>query len=123
MRTAHGSLYGREMRRPLAVAVAVAAALALPSVANARPCSDTVPVIVAGEQWIVYTGDSARERREIPCRKAREIAKRYIRTRDAPAGWKCAHTLRLKRCVRGGTYVDDYGHRQWRYLIGWHRAD
>jgi len=101
----------------------LAFALTLPSAASARPCSDTVPVIIAGQQWIVYTGDSARERREIPCSKARSIAKRYIRTRDAPTGWKCSHTLRLKRCVRGGTYVDDYGYRQWRYLIGWHHAD
>jgi hypothetical protein len=110
--------------RTLAIVVGLLAfALTLPSAASARPCSDTVPVIIAGQQWIVYTGDSARERREIPCSKARSIAKRYIRTGDAPSGWKCSHTLRLKRCVRGGTYVDDYGYRQWRYLIGWHHAD
>jgi hypothetical protein len=107
----------------LALAFAFVLAALAPATASARPCSDTVPVIVNGERWIVYTGDSARERREISCRKARQIAKRYIRTRDAPAGWRCKHSLRVKRCVRGGTYVDDFGHRQWRYLIGWHPAD
>ena len=111
------------MRSALTLTAAILALALVPSSASARPCSDTVPVIVDGRQWIVYTGDSAREKRAIPCRKARSIAKRYIRTQDAPAGWKCSHTARLKRCVRGGTYVDDFGNRQWRYLIGWHAAD
>jgi hypothetical protein len=92
----------------------------LPSSASARPCSDRVPVIVAGVQWIVYTGDSARERRAIPCAKARRIAKRKLRGRGTP-GWNCSASR--QRCVRGGTYVDDSGNRLWRYLVGWHRAD
>lgn len=107
------------MRRAVAVTGALLV-LALPSAAAARPCSDRVPVIVAGVQWIVYTGDSAAERREIPCSKARRIAKRKLRG-NGTAGWKCS--ARLQRCVRGGTYVDDFGHRQWRFLVGWHGAD
>ena len=91
-----------------------------PSAASARPCSDRVPVIVAGVQWIVFTGDSARERREISCAKARRIAKRKLRGRGTP-GWNCS--ARLQRCVRGGTFVDEFGNRRWRFLVGWHRAD
>jgi len=94
--------------------------MVFPSAASARPCSDRVPVIVAGVQWIVFTGDSARERREIPCAKARRIAKRKLRGRDTP-GWRC--NARLQRCVRGGTVVDASGNRRWRFLVGWHRAD
>jgi len=93
---------------------------ALPTAASARPCSDRVPVIVKGVQWIVFTGDSARERREIPCAKARRIAKRKLRGRDTP-GWRCS--TRLQRCVRGGTVVDANGNRRWRFLVGWHGAD
>lgn len=94
--------------------------VALPASASARPCSDRVPVIVAGVQWIVYTGDSTAERREIPCSKARRIAKRKLRGANT-TGWKC--NASLQRCVRGGTYVDDSGHRRWRFLVGWHLAD
>ena len=100
---------------------ATALSLALAAPATARPCSDRVPVIVDGTQWIVYTGDSARERREIPCAKARRIAKRMLRSGKPTRGWKCS--ARRQRCVRGGTYVDDYGNRLPRYLVGWHRAD
>ncbi len=102
---------------------AVVLGLLLPASAHARPCSDTHPVLVDGKQWIVYTGDSARERRDIPCRKARRIARRYIRDRVAPPNWRCKHTLRVKRCVKGGTYVDQFGFERPRYLIGWHAAD
>ena len=108
------------MRVIIAVA-AVALALSLPATATARPCSDRVPVIVNGTQWIVYTGDSARERRGIPCAKARRIAKRMLRSGKATPGWKCS--ARRQRCVRGGTYVDEYGNRLPRFLVGWHRAD
>jgi hypothetical protein len=110
------------VRRTL-LPIAAACVLLLPAAAEARPCSDRVPVFANGVQWIVYTGDSARERREIPCAMARRIARRYIESRKEPRGWNCRHTRAVKRCVRGGTYVDDYGYRQWRYLIGWHRAD
>jgi hypothetical protein len=27
------------------------------------------------------------------------------------------------RCVRGGTFVDEFGNRKWRFLVGWHHAD
>ena len=107
----------------LAVCATLAFALIAPATASARPCSDRVPVIVDGVQWIVYTGDSALERREISCAKARRIAKRVIRTGEGPKGWNCKNTRRIKRCVRGGTYIDEWGNRQWRYLIGWHAAD
>jgi len=63
------------MRLAAALALTVAT-LAVPASAQARPCSDRVPVFVAGQQWIVYTGDSARERQEIHCREARRIARR-----------------------------------------------
>jgi hypothetical protein len=103
--------------------LAFAAGLSTPSAASARPCSDRVAVFVDGKQWIVYTGDSARERREVPCRKARRIARKYIATRTEMGRWDCRHTLRVKRCVKGGTYVDEYGFEQPRYLVGWHAAD
>ena len=108
------------MRVALLLAVS-AIALIVATPASARPCSDRTPVIVEGVQWIVYTGDSAAERREIPCAKARRIAKRMLRREQGTPGWRCSS--RRHRCVRGGTYVDDYGHRQWRFLVGWHLAD
>jgi hypothetical protein len=112
------------MRLVAALTLAVVViALVAPGAASARPCSDRVPVFVDGKQWIVYTGDSARERREIPCRKARRIARSYIVTRVEPGRWDCKHTRRVKQCVKGGTYIDRYGYEQPRYLIGWHAAD
>ena len=108
------------MRRAL-VTTLLAIGLAAPSPASGRPCSDSTPVFADGIQWIVYTGDSAAERRAIPCSKARRIAKRMLRTRTGTSGWRCS--ARLHRCVRGGTYEDAYGNRQWRYLVGWHLAE
>ena len=108
------------MRAAVGALLALGLLCALPASASARPCSDRVPVIVKGVQWIVFTGDSARERREIPCAKARRIAKRKLRGRNTP-GWRC--NARLQRCVRGGTFVDANGNRLWRFLVGWHRAD
>jgi hypothetical protein len=108
------------MRAAAGALLVLALLCAWPAAAPARPCSDRVPVVVAGVQWLAYTGDSARERREIPCAKARRIAKRKLRGRGTP-GWNCS--ARLQRCVRGGTYVDAYGNRLWRFLVGWHRAD
>jgi hypothetical protein len=107
------------MKKVLAVVVA-GCALAVPSTAAARPCSDYTPVFVSGVQWIVYTGDGDWELENLSCKKARAIAKRAMRTGRVP-GWKCSR--RMQRCVRGGTYIDEYGHRQWRYLVGWHVAD
>ena len=66
------------MRAAVGALLALGLLCALPAAASARPCSDRVPVIVKGVQWIVFTGDSARERREIPCSKARRIAKRKL---------------------------------------------
>jgi hypothetical protein len=97
----------------LALALALAVAALAPASAAARPCSDNHPVVVRGVHWIVYTGDSAREKRDLPCRKARRIARRYIADRVEPSGWNCRHTRAVKRCV----------HRAPRYLVGWHRAD
>ena len=108
------------MRAAVGVLLVLGLLCAVPTSASARPCSDRVPVIVEDVQWIVYTGDSARERREIPCSKARRIAKRKLRGRGTP-GWNCS--ARLHRCVRGGTYVDAHGNRRWRFLVGWHHAD
>jgi hypothetical protein len=109
------------MRSAIIGICAAAMLLAMPAAATARPCSDTVPVIVRGTQWIVYTGDSARERRDISCAKARRIAKRMLRSGDATPGWRC--NARVRRCVRGGTLENAQGVRLWRYLVGWHRAD
>ena len=108
------------MRAAVGVLLGLGLLCALPAAASARPCSDRVPVIVKDVQWIVYTGDTARERREIPCSKARRIAKRKLRGRGTP-GWNCS--ARLHRCVRGGTFVDAHGNRLWRFLVGWHHAD
>jgi hypothetical protein len=99
----------------------VAASLLLAAPAAARPCSDRVPVVVDGVEWTVFTGDSARERRDIPCAAARRIAARMLRSGRATPGWRCS--ARRQRCVRGGTYVDEFGNRLPRYLVGWHRAD
>ncbi len=109
--------------RATIVGACVAAALLLvaPAPALARPCSDYVPVIVRGTHWIVYTGDSARERADVSCAKARRIAKRVLRAGTGTPGWRC--NARMQRCVRGGTYVNAQGLRQWRYLVAWHRAD
>ena len=111
------------MKRTLVVLAASVAVAALPATAHARPCSDYNPVIVAGEQWVVYTGNSPQELENLSCSNARRMARRMIAHRTGTPGWKCRHTLQFKRCVRGGTYVDEYGFRQWRYLVGWHRAD
>jgi hypothetical protein len=94
---------------------------AVGDVAEARPCSDRVPVRAQGVYWSVYTGDSARERRDVPCATARRIARRMLLENEGTRGWRC--NARLQRCVRGGTYVDEFGNRQWRYLVGWHRQD
>lgn len=110
------------LRRSLPVAAGAAAlALAAAPAAEARPCSDRVPVVVDGTPWIVYTGDSARELRDIPCSEARTIARRMIARGEKTAGWSCS--AKRARCARGGRVTDRYGNRQWRYLVGWHRAD
>ncbi len=109
------------MRLLVAPALALSVLLLAPAAASARPCSDRFPVIIDGTQWIVYTGDSARERRELPCRKARRIARTYITTHVDPGRWDCS--ARQQRCTKGGTYIDRYGYRQPRYLVGWHHAD
>jgi hypothetical protein len=96
----------------------VAAALVLPSTAEAKPCG----VVRVDGGWVVAKGDS-RWDRKVSCRRARSIARRYIRTRDAPRGWRCRHSRAVKRCVRGGTYVDEFGNRLPRYSILWHRPD
>jgi hypothetical protein len=49
------------------------------------------------------------------------MAKRVLRTGEGPRFWRCS--ARLQRCVRGGRYTDEFGNRQWRYLVGWHHAD
>lgn len=116
------AVYSGAMKR-LLIAVITAATLAVPAAAQARPCSDSVPVVVRGVQWIVFTGDSTQERQNLSCAKARRIAKRMLSQGQGTPGWRCKNTLRLKRCVRGGTYVDDNGFTQWRYLVGWHLAD
>jgi hypothetical protein len=106
----------------LALAIGIALLL-LPDVASARSCSKRGPITAKGRHWIVYTGDSRRERREIPCRKARRIARNYIASAIEPGRWSCTDTRAVKQCVRGGTYIDRYGDEKPRYLIGWHAAD
>ena len=98
----------------------------LPSPAGARPCGDRTPAVVGGIPHVVYTGDSWRERRDVSCKKARTIAKVAMRGKKV-SGWKCRDRTTSRghagRCVRGGTYTDDYGNTQWRYLIGWYPYD
>jgi hypothetical protein len=91
--------------------------------AHARPCADNTEVLVRGVSYIVYTGDGPYEAANLSCRKARRIAKEAIRGKRV-SGWRCRQQRRPNgfsgRCVRGGTYTNDYGHTQWRYLIGWY---
>lgn len=91
--------------------------------ANARPCADNTAVLVRGVSYIVYTGDGPYETENLTCRKARRIAKEAIRGKRV-SGWRCRQQRRPNgfsgRCVRGGTYTDDYGNTLWRYYIGWY---
>ncbi len=91
--------------------------------AQARPCADNTAVLVRGVSYIVYTGDGPYEAENLSCRKARRIAKEAIRGKRV-SGWRCRQQRRPNgfsgRCVRGGTFTDEYGHTQWRYFIGWY---
>ena len=103
----------------------VLGALLFAAPAQARPCADQVDVRVKGISHIVYTGDGRYERKNLPCSKARRIAKEAMRGKKV-SGWKCRNRRSpysrgwTGRCVRGGTYVDEYGHTQWRYLVAWY---
>lgn len=109
--------------RDLLIGLVVGAAVGLfvPSPAWARPCADYNPVVVRGQVWAVYTGSSPWELENLSCAKARRIARRMIEKRQPTKGWRCS--TRLQRCVRGGTYIDGSGHRQWRYKVGWFHGD
>jgi hypothetical protein len=107
-------------RAAVLLLLALGLCLSVPRAASARPCSDLNPVFVDGVRWIVYTGDGPWELENLSCTKARRVARRAIRV-GRVTRWKCSR--KRHRCVRGGTYIDGYGHRQWRYLVGWHGAD
>jgi hypothetical protein len=104
----------------ISILVVLIVSLLLPAAASARPCGITT---ANDKGWIVYTGDSKREKRKITCRKARRIARGYIENRYEPGDWECRHTRRRKDCRRGGTYIDEFGNELPRYLIGWHRGE
>lgn len=93
--------------------------LALPSAAAAKDCSAYKPFVRNGVSWVVYTFVEP-NRAQIACSKARRITANAMRGRKV-IGWQCSRPR--QRCVRGGTYVDDYGFRQWKFLVGWHVAD
>ena len=100
----------------------MALTLAWPAAAAARPCSDRTPFVVDGVSWVLFTGDETPPYKP-SCRTARRVARRFLTTGRSPAGWRCRNTASVKRCVRGGTYVDEFGNRQWRQLVGWHGLD
>ena len=104
----------------IAFVLAVILVALTPATASARSCGTAK---AKGVHWIVGAGDTAREKRDVSCRDARAIVKRFIRTGRAPAPWRCRHSLATKRCVKGGTHIDEFGNRAWRYVIFWHRGD
>lgn len=95
------------------------ALLAIPAGAQAKDCTAKKPFVRAGTYWVVYTF-SEPGRAEVSCTKARRMTANAMRGR-AVSGWKCSQ--KRQRCVRGGTYVDEYGFSQWRHIVGWHIAD
>jgi hypothetical protein len=101
-----------------AVAVALTSSAAL-----ARPCADNKPFVVNRVALVVYTNDEFEPPYRTPCRIARRVVRRFLTTGHSPKGWRCKNSITLKRCVKGRTFIDDYGNRQWEHLAGWHGLD
>jgi len=110
------------MRSLAVVVIVVAGVLASPGLAAARPCADQRPFVVGGVSLIVYTNDDDSPFRTT-CRTARRVVRAFLSTGRSPTGWRCRDSSQFRRCVGGGTFVDEDGHRQWRRLAGWHGVD